>query len=212
MGQIEEGSQTKKAQEMTVIESFEPYTDLGGGAWQGDLLWIDNGLGHTVSSSASNVTQGTKSWRIQSTTTTTAISAGFGYGGVDTINLTGFDTLSFDYHFAAGAASRKAIIFVYSSDFGDFISAETATGVTTGTLSIDLTTAGFSLADVNIDIGGLVGSGTLDQYVDNLQKFNAPVGGVGKLYLGPTVINKIRLGGTEVKKVYLGDIVAYDKT
>lgn len=197
---------------MGVIESFEPYTDNMDGSWQGDVLWVDSGFGHTITSSSSNVTQGTKSWRVQTTGITGIISAGFGYTSVDTINLTGFDTLSFDYHFAAGAASRQAAIVVYSSDFGDQISALTAAGVTTGTLSIDLTTAGFSLADVNIDIGGLAGSGTLDLYLDNLQAFNAPVGGVGKLYLGSTVINKIRLGGAEVKKVYLGDVVVYDKT
>lgn len=168
---------------ITVLESFEPYTNLGGGQWQGDLLWGDLAFGASalvVSSSTLHVTQGTKSWKCLTSGADQEQGVFLAHIGLD---LTGYVSISVDVYIAQlGGGDTVLAIDDQNGVFAQVLSAiETTTGAKT--LTIDLTTITDPINNVAISLIGssnlLGGSGTApaEVYWDNLRADDGSGGG-----------------------------------
>lgn len=153
----------------TLIDGFEGNPLTSTLPWTKNMVISFGGLQvSTVTRTTSNVTQGVYTWRLQGTN---GSSNAVGLEQANTINLTGFTTLSIDMFIVTTNALTKFNLQAYDSVGSNYEIIGSASGVTGAiTLNLDLTVLP-DLSAVNIAFFPLTGGADIpvDYYVDNLR-------------------------------------------
>lgn len=164
-----------------LLDGFESISGTLAAYTSSGYVWTQSaaqGSGLGITTSGSNVTQGSFSWRWQGT----SIDSGFSGWGYNTtsdfitgVNLTGFNTIELDVFGATVPAGLKVTLYI--EDLTDYTSAQdqTALGFSgADTLLVDIsaltpTQKANCNIKLSIDNNGGAATSALDFYIDNLR-------------------------------------------